>query len=308
LREIEVIVIDDGSTDGSSEIAVEFCENDERFVYVWQHNVGVGKALNQGLVRANGVFITRVDADDWVELEMYEHLYRTAVTHGAFHIRSGYFRERVNGVSQKMRGCSSLEQNNGQVYFKKLFGETFTPLMSTCFGIYHRQTLLDAGITYSEELTNLEDIFFNARFYALDLPIVFLPDCLYHYREVSNSLSQNPTVMLPEQFTIFEDLMHKEFVLNENPRYAEPYVHYRAIAILTTAADMSIHGSAGMQALRNSTMYKALCDEPDKSGYPKSLRVLMTLMKSNNYPAVVAYAHLLRLARDVKRKLRQLRT
>ena|GEM_PF-1689441 len=327
LHDIEVIVIDDGSIDGGGEIASAFCTDDERFEYIKQENAGVSEALNQGLARVRGEYIAIVAADDWVEEDMYELLYRAATSAlcdapdpadavtSAFvaHVRCGYVRERAGGRSEAIALTGEPQMLSGLRCFEKLFGEICVPLMSTCFGIYHRQTLLDAGISYPQELSNLEDVYFNARFFALDLDVVLIPECLYHYREDPSSLSQKPSSKLPEQLGIFEGLMQKQ-VLSMSPagcqleKYREnlrsAYAHYRTIAVLTTAADISVFGVEGMRALKESAMYQALCDGANRSGYPKSLRMLIRLLEAERYSTATTYTRLLRVARSIRRAVR----
>jgi glycosyltransferase EpsJ len=74
---IEVIIIIDGATDGSYEIAQKFCKTDSRFNVYWQENAGSGPARNAGLAHCNGEFVMFVDPDDWIEPELLEKLYET---------------------------------------------------------------------------------------------------------------------------------------------------------------------------------------------------------------------------------------
>ena len=74
-RNIEVIIIIDGATDGSYEIAKDFCKTDDRFAVYWQENAGSGPARNAGLAHCKGEFVMFVDPDDWIEPELLEKLY-----------------------------------------------------------------------------------------------------------------------------------------------------------------------------------------------------------------------------------------
>ena len=72
---LEVLLIDDGSSDGSSSICKQYELSDNRVHYYHQHNSGVSAARNKGLDIAKGEYIGFCDADDWIESDMYEVLY-----------------------------------------------------------------------------------------------------------------------------------------------------------------------------------------------------------------------------------------
>ena len=77
LKDIEVIMIDDGSTDGSSEIAKSYL-SDNRFSYYYKGNEGLAAARADGIVRADGEYLGFIDSDDWIEPDMYEKMYNAA--------------------------------------------------------------------------------------------------------------------------------------------------------------------------------------------------------------------------------------
>lgn len=75
-RNLEIILIDDGSTDGSGELCDWFAQEDERVRVIHQENAGQSVARNRGLDIARGEYFGFVDGDDWIEPDMYEFLYR----------------------------------------------------------------------------------------------------------------------------------------------------------------------------------------------------------------------------------------
>lgn len=79
LEEIEIILVDDGSKDGTYDICEEYQQNyPEKVVVIHKANEGLGPARNSGIAIAKGEYIGFVDADDWVELDMYKSMYEAA--------------------------------------------------------------------------------------------------------------------------------------------------------------------------------------------------------------------------------------
>lgn len=79
LKEIEIILVDDGSTDGSPAICDEYAARDSRVKVIHKQNAGMGVAYNTGMAESKGEYIGFVESDDWSEPEMYEKLYATAI-------------------------------------------------------------------------------------------------------------------------------------------------------------------------------------------------------------------------------------
>ena len=78
LRNIEIILIDDGSLDSSSKICDEYKVLDERITVIHKQNEGLGMARNTGIDIASGKYIAFVDSDDYIESNMYELLYNSS--------------------------------------------------------------------------------------------------------------------------------------------------------------------------------------------------------------------------------------
>jgi len=81
LKDIEIIFVDDGSTDNSRNVIESY--NDDRIRYIYQENGKQGKARNNGIRHANGEYLAFIDDDDYVDLDMYEKMYNTAIKEDA---------------------------------------------------------------------------------------------------------------------------------------------------------------------------------------------------------------------------------
>lgn len=75
-KNIEVIIVIDGATDSSYQIAMDFCKKDSRFKVLWQNNAGSGPARNHGIDESTGELIMFVDPDDWCEPDYVENMVR----------------------------------------------------------------------------------------------------------------------------------------------------------------------------------------------------------------------------------------
>lgn len=90
LKDLEIILVDDGSPDGCPEIVDEYARRDKRVVAIHQENAGYSTAVNYGIKIAKGEYIGIIESDDWIEPDMYEKLYadakqnKTDVTKGMF--------------------------------------------------------------------------------------------------------------------------------------------------------------------------------------------------------------------------------
>ena len=78
LKDIEIICVDDGSTDNSGKILDEYAAKDSRIKVIHKENGGYGKAMNVGIDNATGEYIGIVEPDDYIEFDMYETLYINA--------------------------------------------------------------------------------------------------------------------------------------------------------------------------------------------------------------------------------------
>lgn len=101
-RSLEIICIDDGSTDGSEQIVDEFAEMDSRIKVVHKANGGESSARNVGLKIATGEYIAFCDCDDWLDEDMYENLAETLKNEKIDMVASSWYREK-KGVCRKIR-------------------------------------------------------------------------------------------------------------------------------------------------------------------------------------------------------------
>ncbi len=153
LKDIEILCVNDGSTDGSLEIIKRYAAKDERIVVLDGPNGGYGKAMNRGLDAATGEYIGIVEPDDFIALTMYEDLAKLADENALDFVKADFYR-----FTRRSNGDMSLKYNHldktGE-WYNKVFDASVTPqalhfIMNTWSGIYRREFLESHGIRHHE--------------------------------------------------------------------------------------------------------------------------------------------------------------
>lgn len=202
LENIEIILINDGSTDGSGAMADEFAAQDKRIRVIHQKNVGLGLTRNVGLEVARGEYIGFVDSDDWVRPEMYETLYNAGKTGEAEIVMGDFYTVNEAGETTvtKVDLQQGVYQGNEIVesILLPMFGaksedpsDIVVP-MCVWRNIYKREFLNAHNIRFVSERKYIsEDIVFNADVLTQikRASIVNMP--LYYYSFNVNSLTKS---------------------------------------------------------------------------------------------------------------------
>lgn len=153
LQDIEIICVNDGSTDGSLEILREYAERDSRIVIIDKENGGYGKAMNVGLEQSTGEYIGILEPDDYVPLEMYEDLYNVAKTNDLDFVKADFYRFKTEENGNMQLTYNHLDITNqfyNQVLNPSITPELITLIMNTWSGIYKRDFLEKYHIRHNE--------------------------------------------------------------------------------------------------------------------------------------------------------------
>lgn len=212
LREIEIICVNDGSTDRSLEILQQQTAADPRFAVISQENGGYGKAVNAGLRRACGEYISIVESDDWAEPDFLQTLYDEASLHGADIARADYYLH-AQGKDTPARNIPA-----------KLEGRTLCPRRDQdCFftdfaiwsAIYKRDFLVTNNLWLHETPgASFQDVSFAFRTWALAKKACLISRPLLHYRtDNAGSSVKNPSKV----FCICDEFEFIEEFLEEHP-------------------------------------------------------------------------------------------
>lgn len=153
LEELEIVCVDDGSTDNSLEIIREYAQKDPRIVVLTGPNGGYGKAMNRGLERATGEYVGIVEPDDYVASDMFEKLYSVAKTHDLDLVKADFYRFTMDGQGEEQLQYELLDktkQHYGKLLCPAEEPECIRFTMNTWTGIYRRAFLNRHGIRHNE--------------------------------------------------------------------------------------------------------------------------------------------------------------
>lgn len=177
-RDWECILVDDGSTDGSSLICDKWENSDSRFVTVHQANAGVSNARNVGIEIARGEFITFIDSDDWVD----ENYLSTLINHDADLIVCGLVKE-YNSKQEIMQPSFST---TFPVNPKNVVSFTDLNKKSLLYGpmgkLYKTSIVDNERIRFPQGISYGEDLLFNYSYLQFVHTIAQVSASPYHYR------------------------------------------------------------------------------------------------------------------------------
>lgn len=176
-RNIEVILVDDGSHDHCGKICDEYAAKDSRVKVIHQQNGGVSVARQTGIDHATGEYSIHADPDDWVELNMIEELVAKAVADNADMVICDFYRESKYGNnydSQNPGNDLTASAVLREILYQRLHGACWNKLVK-------RSSIKGIGFT-PEDLCILEDELYNIRILARKIKVSYLPKAFYHYR------------------------------------------------------------------------------------------------------------------------------
>lgn len=173
-RDFELILINDGSKDDSLSICNDYSAADSRITVIDQPNQGSSIARNTGLDVAKGDYIIHIDSDDWLELNMLERLYETAVKTDADIVACNICQDDGNGNCKNSMFDYSIEKEENLYYIKNITVAVWNKLVRR--GLYYEN-----DIKFLPGITMCEDLVVTTRLRYHSKKTVIIPDVLYHY-------------------------------------------------------------------------------------------------------------------------------
>ncbi len=175
LKDIEIVLVDDGSTDGSGQICDEYALRDDRIIVFHKTNGGLSSARNEGVNAASSDLIMFVDSDDWVEPFFCEKAYMASMEYGADLVLFNYVKIYNNGSIVKQ--SPTIHSGTLTEYEAFLFNLYYTPAI--WLGLYRKELFNNVRFPvgkYHEDTGTTYRLIHNAK------KIVYINDTLYNYR------------------------------------------------------------------------------------------------------------------------------
>ena len=176
-KNLEVILISDGSTDGTDEVIREYAKKDSRIIPIFKENSGVSDTRNRGLDIATGDYIGFVDGDDYIEPEMYETLLKNAIENNADISHCGYQMVFPSRVDYYYNTGKKVIQDNKKGIRDIIVGDYVEP--SPCIKIYRKNIV--NNLRMPPDIKINEDVIFNFYAFVNSQKSVYEDLPFYHY-------------------------------------------------------------------------------------------------------------------------------
>lgn len=254
-KNLQIIIVDDGSPDNSGKICDEYAKKDNRITVLHKENGGVSFARNIGLQNATGNWVTFVDSDDWIENDYIEQLLIIAKQDNADVVLCGY--NRVNNTAGQEINATGGKDTFSQ--FEYLI-KTLNP--QTGFGFCHMKLIKKdriQNLKFDENLVVGEDALFNMQLSKNIKNAVFYKKALYNYRNNSNSVVKRYDDNYAKKY--LESMKKcKEYISNNynDTNIIQNYYNYVAYHAMLVAVNYCFHPENKIK--RKTQLLKEICN------------------------------------------------
>ena len=246
-KNIEIILVNDGSTDSSGKICDSYAQMDSRIRVIHQPKRGVSSARNIGLKEASGDYILFVDSDDWIDIDTIENCLAELKKDSSIDcVLFSYIKEYKEKSYIKHTFDANLflktkQEFNSQVY-RKLFGLTNEELshperleyMTTCWGKMYKRAIVDnSRFMAIEKIGSCEDGLFNIDALINCNCAFYLDKPFYHYRYTKDSLTSKYRPNLSKQWeNLFSEMQKRISTYHLSKDFQEAFNNRIALSIL----------------------------------------------------------------------------
>ncbi len=238
-KNLEIIVINDGSTDASGQICDDYAKKDSRVKVIHQKNKGLSNARNTGINHASGAYITFADSDDWMEPEMYQVLYKNLIDHQADISICGSKNVSRNSEKIRNRRPKIIKYTQAEYVKKYLKIGSQSCEYYVWNKLYKKELITDDQ--YPANLTS-EDVLgtYKAILRAKTVTVTTQP--LYHYRQNDGSITSSFSTKDFDLLEIWDKVV--KYTEKNAPQYLDYAILNRKRINLTLLYRIAINGAA----------------------------------------------------------------
>lgn len=247
IETIEIICVDDGSTDGSKDILKKYKARDKRIKVLEKQNGGISSARNKGIDCAKGEYICFIDGDDYINELMFENIISILNTNKVDTLFMGYYRvnwdNNIKSICPKMNKIFLNENEIKNILIPSILGLSLEDVYnwfdtgilnskkefpSVWRYVYSSKIIKDHNILFDENLITGEDIIFNWEYLHHTRSVQVINECFYYYVWRQGSLSQS----YDKKYRFYEskikliearDKLNKSLKLKDSKKYSSYY-------------------------------------------------------------------------------------
>lgn len=298
LKDIEIILVDDGSPDGCPAMCDEYARQDGRIKVVHKKNAGLGYARNSGLDIATGEYVAFVDSDDYVRPEMFGLLYDVAVRNGLDTCYCGFAHHYPDGSIKDKTEVNRYTEFRGRGRVDSFLLDMVGPepgyhsdvkyMMCVWKAVYSKAVIDKYEIRFCSERQYVsEDLIFHIDYLSKAEAVGFLPDRLYYY-------CVNGAVTLSSTYDRDKFGRYKVFLAEVDNRLSQIFckndyiTHYYRLCFLYLRASIAkevrvteglLEAKRVVNELESDSFFRSMFTDYPYRMLPMKHRILFFLMK-----------------------------
>lgn len=194
LRDIEIILVDDGSKDSSPAICDEYAEKYDNIIVLHLENGGPARARNKGIEIAQGEYLAFCDSDDYVDLNMYQKLFDNAKKNDSDIAMCCLAYDYGTRIETKKFIYNEYYKNHEEVksILKRIYECDFDGIAGPTNKLYRTAMVNQNNVVFDESMIRGEDFWFNFGCLKVAESLSFIEDCLYYYYQNESSIMHDP--------------------------------------------------------------------------------------------------------------------
>lgn len=312
-RDIEIICVNDGSTDNSPDILKAYAERDSRILVIHQENLGLSGARNKGLESARGEWVMFVDSDDWIGTDCCKTLLSHTDKQTDVCLFS-YIREFANqSFPQYLFSDKKMVYQGSSIHW--LYARLIAPndqelrlpgkidSLSTAWGKLYKTSLIkEHGLRFVPvRQIGTEDLLFNVYYFTWVKKAIYLPDLFYHYRKNNiTSLTKLYKPHLTEQWNLLFRLIEEWITPLHREDLEKALTYRRALSLIgqglnitfSPVSFMKQHGA--LSAILSSHEYRTSIRQLPMNYFPIHWRLFFEMARFRSTTGVLCLLKLIK--------------